>query len=130
MQASPFVQLRELDSAIREIAKAQLAIKTTQEQLARRWRDLFIRGARRCDGSVTAQIAAVVRARSARGCHTSTPHFSLPRTLLLILFLARGHSSNNERIVDSVHQRGVEVDSIIAQILYSSSPARVEQAAS
>ena len=60
MQASPFVQLRELDSAIREIAKAQLAIKTTQEQLARRWRDLFIRGARRCDGSVTAQIAAVV----------------------------------------------------------------------
>lgn len=29
-----------------------------------------------------------------------------------ILFLARGHSSNNERIVDSVHQRGVEVESI------------------
>jgi hypothetical protein len=78
MQASPFVQLRELDSAIREIAKAQLAIKTTQEQLARRWRDLFIRGARRCDGSVTAQIAAVVRARSVRGCHTSTPTFPFP----------------------------------------------------
>lgn len=93
MQASPSVQPRELDSSIRELAKAQLAIKTTQEQLARRWREpSYSRSAslrRQCHGTDCCSGSSAVSSRMSY-LHPAlfpSPHpsaYPLPGTRALI----------------------------------------------